>query len=335
MPEDKKKKIEVTERQELVSEIRKLGNKDLMSRLNTIDENTEEDLGSARRREAYTELAKGITQIAAGMYGLKKGLAIKPELKMPDWERRIDRILDRGRRKKTAETARFTAETGLMERAGMAGIAVKERKAAATTADVRSKAAATKQFDRAVELKFMDLLNDKKKSDAKSAANLASEIKDLKSLEIPGIGTALTKDSAKVIKTASERRKTLKVNIAKLKARIKEVGTGTMTSMFDYENSALEQYLNDIAVDYAKLKDPESVARESEVKLIRKQLFEPGFWQRESGVQELLKGFDELIETSYKNKLEVHLQPKGDDTAKKTLSDKQKRLKELKEKAGK
>ena len=52
-----------------------------------------------RRNEAFTDLAKGLTQIAAGAYGLKKGLAIDPEIATPDWESRIDRAIGKGKEK--------------------------------------------------------------------------------------------------------------------------------------------------------------------------------------------------------------------------------------------
>lgn len=70
-----------------------------------------------------------------------------------------------------------------------------------------------------------------------------------------------------------DRRRNIEDNIARLEQMIEENGT---YETFGSHNALMEGYLNDIATDMSKLKDPGSVARPSEVEGELKGLFKSG-----------------------------------------------------------
>lgn len=99
-----------------------------------------------------------------------------------------------------------------------------------------------------------------------------------------------------------DRYNNIKDSIASLGQMIKNNGT---QEMFGPENKNMEQYIEAIATDMAKLVDPSSVAREAEVASFKRMLFEPGFWQRESTVKGVLNNFEKMVDKRLKNAYEV------------------------------
>ena len=141
------------------------------------------------------------------------------------------------------------------------------------------------------------------KEDAKAA-------KAREALLVPGVGYGIDTKSATVLKTAKDRRDVVLGTLDQIQARVKKYGTGTMMDWTDDENRRLRQLLHDVAIDYSKLKDPQSVARESEVKgVLENQLFDPGFWQTGHGVKDQLTSFRGLVDNAYKTKVSAHLEP--------------------------
>lgn len=98
-----------------------------------------------------------------------------------------------------------------------------------------------------------------------------------------------------------DRSQTIEQNLNALKKMVEKTGGFDFTGP---ENRQMEQLIDSIAVDMAKLVDPSSVARESEVAQAKKLLFEPGLFERESNIQSVLDSFKDIAkrkrETAYK-----------------------------------
>ena len=77
------------------------------------------------------------------------------------------------------------------------------------------------------------------------------------------------------VQEIEERRSNIKRNIEALKAQVEQYGTVELTGP---QSEIMEGKLNAIATDMAKLSDPDSVARPSEVETARKSLL-PGGWR--------------------------------------------------------
>lgn len=95
-----------------------------------------------------------------------------------------------------------------------------------------------------------------------------------------------------------DRYNNIKDSIGSLKNMVNEYGT---QEMLGPQNKQMDQYITAIATDMAKLVDPQSVARESEVASFKKMLFEPGFWQRESSIQGVLDNFSGMVDKRLAN----------------------------------
>jgi hypothetical protein len=76
-----------------------------------------------------------------------------------------------------------------------------------------------------------------------------------------------------VTEEIEERKRTIKDNIARAKQLVKETGT---FELFGPQAELLSSIMDEVAVDMAKLQDPESVARPQEVALVRKNLIPEG-----------------------------------------------------------
>lgn len=91
-----------------------------------------------------------------------------------------------------------------------------------------------------------------------------------------------------------DRRQNMNTNLSKLKSMIDEDGT---YEMFGSHNQDIDRLTEQIATDMAKLMDPNSVARPAEVEAIKKTLVRPGFSNTNSTAQEILKNFEDEINT--------------------------------------
>lgn len=93
----------------------------------------------------------------------------------------------------------------------------------------------------------------------------------------------------------------------KVKALIKDDGTFELTGPHEKK---LQQKLDSIAIDAAKLFDPESVARESEVAAFRKMLFEPGsMFTRNQTASETMDAFKSMIADRAKRQADLENMP--------------------------
>lgn len=111
--------------------------------------------------------------------------------------------------------------------------------------------------------------------------------------------------SKQAMNEINDRYTNMKSNISELKKLIDQTGGGDITGS---ENKAMDQYIEAIATDMAKLVDPSSVARESEVASFKRMLFEPGvlnnLFTRGSTIQKTVQNFenmlDKRLDTAYK-----------------------------------
>ena len=89
--------------------------------------------------------------------------------------------------------------------------------------------------------------------------------------------------------------------ISNLKTMLDKTGT---FEIFGPENEIMDQKITSIATDMAKLVDPTSVARESEVAAFKKMLFQPTLWMQNSSAKGVLDSFkkmvDDRLSTAYK-----------------------------------
>lgn len=112
-----------------------------------------------------------------------------------------------------------------------------------------------------------------------------------------------------------DRYRNITDSIGELKNQLDETGS---FELFGPENKNMDQYITNIATDMAKLVDPNSVARESEVASFKKMLFEPTLWTRNSTLKGVLDNFknivDKRMETAYKVRgLEQPVRPKSEE----------------------
>jgi hypothetical protein len=85
-----------------------------------------------------------------------------------------------------------------------------------------------------------------------------------------------------------QRANLVESNIGKLEEMIRKHGTAYWTGP---EGAIVQGIISDIAIDMAKLKDPESVARESETATEQKHLFKPGFFQSDDSALAQLSAY--------------------------------------------
>jgi len=135
--------------------------------------------------------------------------------------------------------------------------------------------------DRAMAKETRALDRFKVKEDRKETRNLAKEKR---------------KRGAKGIELKT-RYGNINNNLSSLKNLVAEYGTDEWTGP---QGAQMEQHLENIAVDFAKLMDPESVARESEVESAKRMLFKPGIFQTEATVQSQLDNFRKIMDERIK-----------------------------------
>lgn len=98
-----------------------------------------------------------------------------------------------------------------------------------------------------------------------------------------------------------DRRRNIKENLVILDDMIKDKGTYEMTGS---HNQDLDRLVDQIATDMAKLSDPSSVARPSEVDQVKKNLIQSGFQNTNATAREIIKNFgnevDRRADSAYK-----------------------------------
>lgn len=116
-------------------------------------------------------------------------------------------------------------------------------------------------------------------------------------------GKAGDKDAMKSINEVESRYRNVKANLAKVKGMIDDKGTWEMSGP---HNAEIDRYVQDIAEDMAKIKDPSSVNRESEIEAAKKQLVQSGFFQRNSNAIKALDTVGQLVDQRRRNAYETH-----------------------------
>lgn len=99
-----------------------------------------------------------------------------------------------------------------------------------------------------------------------------------------------------------DRYQNIQDSIGSLKKLIDDYGT---QEVFGGQNEMMDQYITSIATDMAKLVDPNSVARETEVDSFKRMLVKPGFWQRESSMQAIIDNFKNMVDKRLENAYQV------------------------------
>lgn len=113
--------------------------------------------------------------------------------------------------------------------------------------------------------------------------------------------TAAEKKNA-VLTEVQQRQADIFDNINAVMKQIKEDGT---YDLFGSHNADLDRRIDAIATDMAKLADPSSVARPSEVELVKKNLVESGIWQQDSTAMSKMKGFADEVNKRVANAYRV------------------------------
>lgn len=143
---------------------------------------------------------------------------------------------------------------------------------------------------------------------------------------VPGMGFVGSEKDATSIKEVKDRETTIMDNIAQVEKMIKD--SGTYEAMGSH-NADMERLTDAIAVDMAKLMDPNSVARPGEVELMKKGLPAVGISGRNSTALSMLKNLKGEVQKRAKSAYSI----RGIDYM--TEADKTDRLKALRAKQGK
>ena len=99
-----------------------------------------------------------------------------------------------------------------------------------------------------------------------------------------------------------DRRRNIEDNLNLVEDSIKKDGT---YEMFGSHNADLDRRVDMIATDMAKLSDPSSVARPSEVEMFKKGLVQSGAFQRDGTALDLIKNFRSEVNKRADNAYEV------------------------------
>lgn len=89
-----------------------------------------------------------------------------------------------------------------------------------------------------------------------------------------------------------DRRQNINANIKQLQDMVAENGT---YELLGSQNQDMDRLLEQIATDMAKLQDPNSVARPSEVEAVKKTLIKPGFANSNATAQDILNNFSNEV----------------------------------------
>lgn len=166
----------------------------------------------------------------------------------------------------------------------------------------------------------------------------ASEDRKLARDEKKAEKLAASEEKKKTILTEIEDRRTnIKDNLKLLKDQISKYGT---YEAFGPQNADMERRVDQIATDMAKLTDPNSVARPSEVDMFKKGLVAPTIGQKNSTALSILDSFEKEVDQRAANayRLRGLENPQGEKTPNQPMLDpdaRKKRIQELKAKLGK
>lgn len=116
----------------------------------------------------------------------------------------------------------------------------------------------------------------------------------LKDLKAKALGNKTNQQVVKKQNEFASRYQNILGVIDKLDKMVEDKGT---YELFGSHNAKLSQAIDSIAIDSAKMFDPESVARESEVKAFKDMLFEPtATGMRNATARDILKNYKSMLE---------------------------------------
>lgn len=143
------------------------------------------------------------------------------------------------------------------------------------------------------------LAREERQQDRQDALTAREEVRDEKRRYDEGQRAAAAQQKAQLAMSEIEDRRTnIKQNIKLLKDQIENQGT---FEMLGSENAVLERRIDEIATDMAKLMDPSSVARPSEVENVKRTLIKPTLFTRNATAQDILSKFDKDIDNRANN----------------------------------
>jgi hypothetical protein len=99
-----------------------------------------------------------------------------------------------------------------------------------------------------------------------------------------------------------DRRKNILDNLNLINEQIDQYGT---YEMFGPQNENMNRRIENIATDMAKLSDPSSVARPSEVEAFKKGLIEAGIFKSNSTAKQILKDFESEVQSRANNAYKI------------------------------
>jgi len=156
-------------------------------------------------------------------------------------------------------------------------------------------AAKFKEFSPALQKKYEIEQNKLNRQEARAARQQETNIRQQ--------DKQLVRDEKKktTLNEVEDRRTNIEDNVSNLEKMIKDKGT---YEAFGSHNADMERLVDQIATDMAKLTDPNSVARPSEVDMFKKGLVQPGVGMRNSTALDILKNFrsevNKRTENAYK-----------------------------------
>tara|TARA_R110000868_G_scaffold62962_3_gene189959 strand:- start:14222 stop:15130 length:909 start_codon:yes stop_codon:yes gene_type:complete len=141
-----------------------------------------------------------------------------------------------------------------------------------------------------------------KKAQAWALRNKPSEAQERAAVKAGEKALALDEKKKASVTEVEDRRRNIEDNLNLVEKMIEDNGT---FEMFGSHNADLDRRVDMIATDMAKLADPTSVARPSEVEMFKKGLVTSGLGQRNSTASNVLKNFRSEVNQRADNAYEV------------------------------
>lgn len=113
---------------------------------------------------------------------------------------------------------------------------------------------------------------------------------------------ANTEKKKTMLNEIEDRRTNINENLDLLDKMVEKNGTYELTGS---HNQDLDRLVDQIATDMAKLQDPGSVARPSEVEMVKKNLIQSGFSNKNSTARDVIKNFKSEVESRADNAYKI------------------------------
>jgi hypothetical protein len=164
------------------------------------------------------------------------------------------------------------------------------------------KRAAAEKVKSPEELANLAADTDYKKAQAWATRNKPSAAQETAAMKAAERAALADEKKVASLNEVEDRRRNILDNVDLVDKMIEDKGT---FEMFGSHNADLDRRIDMIATDMAKLADPTSVARPSEVEMFKKGLVESGLTRRNSTARDLLKNFKGEVEQRASNAYEI------------------------------